>query len=63
MRVGDFGCGECRLADALADEYDVIGLDHVAVDERVIACDLAHIPLEDESLGAAVFSLSLMGRN
>ncbi|MDP9477533.1 MAG: methyltransferase domain-containing protein [Actinomycetota bacterium] len=63
LRVGDFGCGECILAEALGEGYDVIGFDHVAVGEGVIACDMARTPLEDESLGAAVFSLSLMGRN
>jgi ribosomal RNA-processing protein 8 len=35
----------------------------VAVDDTVIACDMAKTPLEDGSLGAAVFSLSLMGKN
>jgi hypothetical protein len=62
LRVGDFGCGECLLRDALPD-HDVVSFDHVAVDDTVIACDMAHIPIEDGSLGAAVFSLSLMGRN
>ena len=62
MRVGDFGAGECLLRDALPD-HEVVSLDHVAVDDSVIACDMAHTPLEDGELGAAVFSLSLMGRN
>jgi SAM-dependent methyltransferase len=66
LKIGNFGCGECLLADALGrigGAHEVIGMDHVAVNEDVIACDMAHSPLEDESLGAAVFSLSLMGRN
>jgi hypothetical protein len=62
LRVGDFGCGECLLRDALPG-HDVVGLDYIAVDEAVTACDMAKTPLEDGSLGAAVFSLSLMGRN
>lgn len=62
LRVGDFGAGECLLRDALP-EHDVVSLDHVAVDDGVIACDMAHTPLKDGELGAAVFSLSLMGRN
>jgi hypothetical protein len=62
LRVGDFGCGECLLRDALPG-HDVVGLDYVAVDETVTACDMAKTPLEDSSLGASVFSLSLMGRN
>jgi hypothetical protein len=62
LRVGDFGCGECLLRDALP-EHDVIGFDHVAIDNSVVACDMAHVPLEAGTLGAVVFSLSLMGRN
>jgi len=62
LKVGDFGCGECLLKRSLP-QHDVIGLDHVAVDDSVIACDMAHTPLEEGSLGAVVFSLSLMGRN
>ena len=62
LRIGDFGAGECLLRDALPD-HDVVSLDHVAIDESVIQCDMAHTPLQDGELGAAVFSLSLMGRN
>ena len=40
-----------------------MSLDHVAVDDGVIACDMASSPLKDGELGAVVFSLSLMGRN
>ena len=62
LRIGDFGCGECLLAKALPD-HDVVGLDHHADNDSVIACDMAHTPLDDNSLDAAVFSLSLIGRN
>jgi hypothetical protein len=62
LRVGDFGCGECLLRDALPD-HSVRGFDYVAIDETVTACDMAHTPLNDSSLDAAVFSLSLMGKN
>jgi hypothetical protein len=61
--LGDFGCGEYLLAEALGEEHQVIGFDHVAANATVTACDMAHTPLEDGALGAAVFSLSLMGRN
>jgi hypothetical protein len=63
LRVGDFGCGECLLREALGNRHEVIGMDHVAYDATVLPCDMTHAPLEDGSLGAAVFSLSLMGRN
>lgn len=60
--VGDFGCGECLLRQALPDNH-IICIDHVAWDEQVIACDMASTPLEQATLDAAVFSLSLMGTN
>jgi hypothetical protein len=63
LRVGDFGCGECLLKEALGDAHKVVEFDHVAVTDEVIACDMARTPLEEGALGAAVFSLSLMGRN
>jgi len=63
LAIGDFGCGECILAEALGDGFTVLGFDHVAASPGVTACDMAHTPLVDSSLGAAVFSLSLMGRN
>ena len=59
--VGDFGCGQAFLAKELKNQ--VYSFDHVAVDESVIACDMAHVPLDDGMLNAAVFSLSLMGSN
>lgn len=59
--VGDFGCGEACLAKEL--ENQVYSFDHVAINDNVIACDMAHVPLEDEFLDAAIFSLSLMGIN
>jgi hypothetical protein len=61
--IGDFGCGEAKLATALADRHTVHSFDYVAANDDVIACDIAHVPMEDESLDVAVFSLSLMGEN
>ncbi|MEY4645405.1 MAG: hypothetical protein RLZZ596_2236 [Pseudomonadota bacterium] len=61
--IGDFGCGEALVAKALAGRHTVYSFDHVAINEDVIACDMAHVPLDDESLDVAVFSLSLMGSN
>jgi len=59
--VGDFGCGESLLGQALPNH--VIGLDHIAGDQDVVACDIAATPLDDAALDVAVFSLSLMGGN
>lgn len=59
--IGDFGCGEALLAKEL--ENKVYSFDHVAINDNVISCDIAHVTLEDEILDAAIFSLSLMGIN
>ena len=51
------------LAACLSDRHVVHSFDHVAINDEVLACDMAHTGLEDESLDDAVFSLSLMGAN
>ncbi|MDP9353729.1 MAG: RRP8 family class I SAM-dependent methyltransferase, partial [Chloroflexota bacterium] len=61
--IGDFGCGEARLAEALADRHVVHSFDHVAINDGVVACDMARVPLDDGTLDVGVFSLSLMGSN
>ena len=61
--IGDFGCGEALLAKAVGDRHAVHNFDHIAIDDSVIDGDMAHTPLDDESLHVAAFSLSLMGDN
>jgi hypothetical protein len=61
--IGDFGCGEAKLAEAVSDRHVVHSFDHMAVNDNVIACDMAHVPIDDETLDVAIFSLSLMGAN
>lgn len=61
--VGDFGCGEALIATEAGDRHTIHSFDHVAIDQRVIACDIAHVPLEDDTLDLAIFCLSLMGSN
>lgn len=61
--VGDFGCGEALIAAEAGDKHTIHSFDHVAIDKRVIACDIAHVPLEDDTLDLAIFCLSLMGSN
>ena len=51
--IGDFGCGEALLAQEI--ENKVHSFDHVAVNEEVTSCDIAHVPLDDESLDASNF--------
>ena len=61
--VGDFGCGEANIAEAVTDRHVVYSFDHVSINDDITACDMANVPLDDESLDVAVFSLSLMGSN
>jgi hypothetical protein len=61
--IGDFGCGEAKLAETVSDRHTVHSFDHLAVNAEVVACDMAHVPLDDETLDVAIFSLSLMGAN
>ncbi|KAK9797732.1 hypothetical protein WJX73_002181 [Symbiochloris irregularis] len=58
-RVADFGCGEAQLATRVGQA--VVSLDLVAQAPHVLACDMAHTPLETESVDAVVFCLALMG--
>jgi len=58
--IGDFGCGEARIALALP-ERKIHSFDLVPVNERVTPCNLADVPLPDESLDVVVFCLALMG--
>ena len=51
------------MAEGLADKCTVHSFDHVAINESVIACDIADVPIDDEELDVAVFCLSLMGSN
>lgn len=61
--VADFGCGDAELALKLERQHSVHSFDLVAPNERVTACDMAHVPLKDASVDVAVFCLSLMGTN
>ena len=61
--IGDFGCGQAKLAEALKGIHTVHSFDHIAINRSVIACDMTNTHLDDSTLDAAVFSLSLMGSN
>lgn len=60
--VGDFGCGDNLLKNYL-NGNKVHSFDHVSIDGSVISCDISSVPLDSDSLDAAVYSLSLMGTN
>ena len=59
--IADMGCGDAELSASVRNE--VFSFDMVAVNDRVTACDMAHVPLKDESVDIIVFCLSLMGIN
>jgi superfamily II DNA or RNA helicase len=61
-QIGDFGCGEAKIMETIGRQR-VYGFDHVAINDKVTACDIKKVPLADEALDVAVFSLSLMGKN
>jgi len=58
--VGDFGCGEARIAAELKG-LAIHSFDLIPVNSRVTACNLADVPLPDASLDVVVFCLALMG--
>ena len=63
--VADFGCGEDRLGQLLrSDGFTVHSFDHIAISPDVVEVDIAAgVPLDDDEIDVAVFSLSLMGTN
>jgi SAM-dependent methyltransferase len=60
--VADFGCGENLMKDLIPNNK-VYSFDHIAIDKDVIACDMAHTPLKNDTIDIAVFSLALWGTN
>ena len=63
--VADFGCGEDLLGQQLRNRGQIVhSFDHVSINENVTAVDMGEgVPLEDDEIDIAVFSLSLMGHN
>lgn len=59
--IADFGCGDAKLAKSLLNV--VHSFDLVAMNEHVVACDMAKVPLENRTVDVVVFCLSLMGTN
>ena len=59
--IADFGCGEARLAQSVP--HSVHSFDLVAANSHITACDMAHVPLFNQSVDIVIFCLSLMGRN
>jgi SAM-dependent methyltransferase len=62
LQIGDFGCGEAKITETIGPQR-VYSFDHLAINDEVTACDMKKVPLTDDALDVAVFSLSLMGKN
>ena len=67
LKIADFGCGEGRLQIDLEKAGHEKGLiksfDVGKSADHVIQTDIASVPLENNSMDAGVFCLSLMGTN
>jgi ribosomal RNA-processing protein 8 len=59
--IADMGCGDARLAQSVPNK--VHSFDLVSRSDLVIAADIAHVPLPEESVDIVVFCLALMGTN
>ncbi|RZD42614.1 MAG: hypothetical protein CXT78_09210 [Thaumarchaeota archaeon] len=61
--IGDFGCGEAKVAEALGSR--IINFDHVAMDSSIISCDMSDVSehTKNDELDVVLFSLSLIGKN
>lgn len=69
LHVGDFGCGDAKIAAELnlkSDKgvhFQVHSFDLVSVNPLMTACDIRSVPLTAGALDVAIFSLALMGTN
>ncbi|XP_071786993.1 uncharacterized protein [Asterias amurensis] len=61
LTVGDFGCGEARIAQSV--KQTVHSFDFCSLNRHVTVCDMEKVPLKSNSLDIAIFCLSLMGTN
>ncbi|CDS07495.1 hypothetical protein LRAMOSA01444 [Lichtheimia ramosa] len=60
--IADLGCGDAKIAHTLTQQK-VMSFDMIAKNDKVIACDIAKLPLPADFVDVAVFSLALMGTN
>ncbi|ORM40464.1 Ribosomal RNA-processing protein 8 [Babesia sp. Xinjiang] len=60
--IGDFGCGDALIARTFSDRK-VHSFDLVAQNSFITACNMAKVPLVNDSLDISVFCLSLMGQD
>ena len=60
--VGDFGCGDGKIYKECKN-HNVHCFDLVSKEDFITACDIAHVPLDNNCLDIAIFCLALMGTN
>ncbi|CAF1163032.1 unnamed protein product [Rotaria sp. Silwood1] len=62
--IVDMGCGDARLARTLKSTHpNIYSFDFVSLNEHVQICDIAHTPLNNNSVDIVIYCLSLMGIN
>ncbi|KAJ2048798.1 25S rRNA (adenine645-N1)-methyltransferase [Coemansia sp. S2] len=59
--VADLGCGEARLSATVGQQHTVHSFDLVAYNELITPCNIADVPLPNDSVDVAIFCLALMG--
>jgi ribosomal RNA-processing protein 8 len=63
--VVDMGCGKAHISQHFASDprFRFINYDHVSCNSNVQQCDIANIPLEDDSVEICIMSLAMWGHN
>ena len=64
--VVDMGCGKAQIAQHYANDarFTFKNYDHISFDANLVeSCDIASVPLEDNSVDVAVLSLAMWGSN
>ena len=64
--VVDMGCGKAQIAQHYANDarFTFKNYDHISFDANLVeSCDIAIVPLEDNSVDVAVLSLAMWGSN
>ena len=63
--VVDMGCGKAHISQHFASDtrFSFVNYDHVACNSNVQQCDIATIPLEDDSVEICILSLAMWGHN
>jgi superfamily II DNA or RNA helicase len=64
-RVVDMGCGKADIAKYFASDprFQFTNYDHISSNDTVESCDIANIPLKDNSVEICILSLAMWGSN